>query len=45
MCIRDRLYIERYSLLMDFKLMFLTFKILFLKDSTEGVDAPEQNHR
>ncbi|WP_195283402.1 sugar transferase [Harryflintia acetispora] len=41
----DLLYIERYSLLMDFKLMFLTFKILFLKDSTEGVDAPEQNHR
>ena len=38
----DLFYIERYSLLMDFKLMFLTFKILFLKDSTEGVDAPNK---
>ena len=34
----DLLYIEKYSLLLDFKLMFLTFKIMFMKDSTEGID-------
>ena len=34
----DLLYIEKYSIRLDFKLMFLTFKIMFMKDSTEGVD-------
>ncbi len=32
----DLIYIERYSLLMDIKLLFMTVKILFVKESTEG---------
>lgn len=34
----DLMYIERYSLLLDLKLLILTFKILFMKESTEGFD-------
>lgn len=34
----DLLYIERYSLILDVKLMLLTFRILFSKDSTEGIE-------
>lgn len=34
----DLIYIETYSLLQDIKLMILTFKILFMKESTEGFD-------
>ncbi|MBQ7288358.1 MAG: sugar transferase [Clostridia bacterium] len=32
----DLIYIERYSLLMDIKLIILTLKILFMRESTEG---------
>lgn len=32
----DLIYIEKYSLLMDLKLLILTIKILFMKESTEG---------
>ncbi len=35
----DLIYIESYSFWLDIKLLILTFKILFMKDSTEGVDA------
>ncbi|MCI8507750.1 MAG: exopolysaccharide biosynthesis polyprenyl glycosylphosphotransferase [Lachnospiraceae bacterium] len=35
----DLTYIENYSFWLDIKLMFLTFKILFQKDNTEGIDA------
>lgn len=37
----DILYIENYSILMDIKLIFLTVRILFSKESTEGFDAIE----
>jgi lipopolysaccharide/colanic/teichoic acid biosynthesis glycosyltransferase len=45
----DLLYTENYSLLMDFRMLFMTVKILFMPESTEGVadgsilpvDAPE----
>ena len=37
----DLLYIENYSLLMDFKLILLTIKILFMPESTEGVDSDQ----
>lgn len=33
----DLYYIENFSILLDLKIMFLTFKILFMKESTEGV--------
>lgn len=34
----DLEYIENYSIWMDFKLLFQTFKVFFKSDSTEGVD-------
>ena len=34
----DLLYIENYSILTDIKLILMTVKIIFSKDSTEGVD-------
>ena len=33
----DLIYIEQFSLLMDLRIIFMTFKILFKKESTEGV--------
>lgn len=35
----DLTYIQRYSFLLDLKLMLLTFKILFQKENTEGIEA------
>ena len=35
----DLTYIENYSFWLDLKLLFLTFKILFQKENTEGIDA------
>lgn len=32
----DLTYIEKYSILLDIKLMLMTIKILFMKESTEG---------
>lgn len=34
----DLIYIETYSLLLDIKLLILTFKVLFMRESTEGFD-------
>ena len=34
----DLIYIENYSLLLDLKLIVLTVKVLFMKESTEGFD-------
>ena len=39
----DITYIENYSFLLDLKIMFLTFKILFQKENTEGVDSEQTN--
>ena len=33
----DLMYIENYSLYLDLKLIMMTIKILFMKESTEGV--------
>lgn len=35
----DLTYIENYSFWLDIKLLFLTLKILFQKENTEGIDA------
>ena len=35
----DLLYIERYSLWLDIKLILMTLKIMFMKESTEGVES------
>lgn len=37
----DITYIENYSIWLDIKLILLTFKILFIKENTEGVDAEQ----
>ena len=37
----DLTYIENYSLLLDIKMMLLTFKVLFQKENTEGVDVDQ----
>lgn len=34
----DLMYIQNYSLLLDIKLILMTIKIMFMKESTEGVD-------
>ena len=41
----DLMYIENYSLLLDIKLIILTLRIIFSKDSTEGVDVAEENQK
>lgn len=37
----DLTYIQDYSFWLDLKLMILTFKILFQKENTEGIDADQ----
>lgn len=39
----DLMYIEHYSILLDIRLIFLTVKIMFMKESTEGVEEGK-NH-
>lgn len=38
----DLTYIENYSIWMDLKLMLMTFKIMFQKENTEGVDKEQK---
>jgi len=38
----DLMYIENYSLLLDLKLIILTVQILFIKESTEGIDVAQE---
>ena len=39
----DLLYIAKQSLMMDIKLIFMTVRVLFMKESTEGVGQEEIN--
>ena len=39
----DLYYIENYSVLLDIKLMFMTFRILFQKETSEGVEDRQVN--
>ncbi len=41
----DLMYIENYSLLLDIKLIILTVRIMFSKDSTEGIDVAKENEK
>ena len=41
----DVMYIENYSLLLDIRLIILTLRIIFSKDSTEGVDVAAETER
>ena len=39
----DLMYIENYSIAMDIKLLLMTIKIVFKKESTEGFETEEEN--
>jgi len=41
----DLMYIENYSLLLDIKLIILTLRIIFSKESTEGIDVAQENKK
>lgn len=41
----DLMYIEHYSLQMDIKLIIMTIRIIFSKESTEGIDKAEENQK
>ena len=41
----DLMYIEHYSLIMDIKLILMTIRILFSKESTEGFETVEENEQ
>ena len=37
----DLIYIEKYTILLDIKLLIMTIKILFMRESTEGFSDEE----
>ena len=39
----DLMYIQNYSILLDIKLILMTIKIIFMKESTEGFDEKQIN--
>ncbi len=41
----DLMYIENYSIMLDIKLIILTLRIIFSKESTEGIDKQQENQR
>ncbi len=41
----DLMYIQNYSLFLDFKLILMTVKILFKKESTEGFDVKRKDKK
>ena len=34
----DLMYVQKFSVILDLKLILMTLKIMFMKESTEGVD-------
>ncbi len=38
----DLLYLENYSIFLDLKLILMTFKVIFQKDNTEGVNSNQR---
>lgn len=40
----DMMYIENYSFILDIKLILMTFKVLFLKDSAEGITPDSEEN-
>ena len=38
----DMYYIQHYKMWMDIQLILMTFKIMFMKDNTEGVDENQK---
>ena len=41
----DLMYIENYSLLLDVKLILRTVRVLFSRESTEGIDVAQENQK
>jgi len=40
----DLFYIETYSVMLDIKLLILTFKVLFMRESTEGFEDKDNEN-
>ena len=40
----DLMYIQNYSILMDIEIIFKTIKVLFMKESTEGVKGENREY-
>ncbi len=41
----DLMYIQNYSLVLDIRLILMTIKIMFMKESTEGVDEKKEDKK
>ena len=41
----DLMYIENYSFRLDIRLMFMTLRVLFSRESTEGFEGEEEKKR
>ena len=39
----DLMYIQKFSILLDIKLIIMTIKIVFMKESTEGLEEGKVN--
>jgi hypothetical protein len=39
------MYIENYSIFLDIKLIIMTVRIIFKKESTEGIDVAQENEK
>ena len=39
----DLMYIQKFSILLDLKLIIMTVKIVFMKESTEGLEDGQVN--
>ena len=41
----DLMYVQKFSVILDMKLILMTLKIMFMKESTEGVDKAAENQK
>lgn len=41
----DLMYIQKYSIFLDLKIIIMTIRIIFKKESTEGIDVAQENEK